>query len=470
MAAAAIAHTEAGTDAVRIAAAWFARLTAAPAASRPHADTLPAQPLAALAAFASIALAEGRTLLILVHDDEVLPELSNALELATRPLCLVLPAADFAARIALRATFSLLKSRLWRDGGEEPSAPWARQRQRIAGHPQLWQALEAWVARNDRSDGPLAVAELFPVRILPLAAYRTLRHKTADLTLLYCCEAPPGLIVPGGRLLRIGARAAPARRRSIARNDADARLILERAQLSRDIADLELELATVQAEVGEFMCDYYQRVGCRMAELDALRAQLARAAAQRAPDSPQAWSEAAQKQRQAEQSAHESQRFAEAATDAAPVFRPSDAIKRLFRQIAQRIHPDRAGDEADRAWRTQLMSEANRAYRHGDDRALNEIAALWAEGCGRKTVATASDAATAAASPAPTLLRQVERLRARLIEIEGELHRLFGSHLYELFIAARQAGRQGRDLLGEMADQLDVSITELRRCQSTDLA
>jgi hypothetical protein len=59
----------------------------------------------------------------------------------------------------------------------------------------------------------------------------------------------------------------------------------------------------------------------------------------------------------------------------------------------------------------------------------------------------------------------VDRLRTRLAEIESELHRLFGSRLYELFIAARQAARQGRDLLGEMAGQLDASIAELqRRC------
>jgi len=58
---------------------------------------------------------------------------------------------------------------------------------------------------------------------------------------------------------------------------------------------------------------------------------------------------------------------------------------------------------------------------------------------------------------------QVERLRARLAEIESELHRLFGSRLYELFIATRQAARQGRDLLGEMAAQLDASIAELHR-------
>lgn len=458
---AAITPAATGADAARIAAAWFARLAAAPKAHRRHEEGLPARPAATLAAFAALALAEGRTLLILVPDDDLLAELSNALELATRPLCLVLPAADFAARIALRATFSLLKSRLWRDGGDR-SAPWARQRRHIAGHPDLWRTLETWAAQDDHSDCPPAVAELFPVRILPLAACRALPQEAADITLLYCCEAPPGLLASASRLLRIGVPAAPDRRHGLAGDDADARLLLERAQLGRDIADLELELATVQAEVGEFTRDYYRRVGRRMAELDALQARQARAAARRAPGDAQAAAAAAGKQRQAEQSAHESRHFTDGAADDAPAFRPGDAVKRLFRQIAQRIHPDRAGDDADRAWRTRLMSEANRAYRHGDERALHEVAALWAEGSAAR--------ADAGATPTPTLRCQVERLRARLREIEGEMHRLFGSRLYELFIAARQAGRQGRDLLGEMADQLDASIAELRQGRPADCA
>ncbi|MBP9227109.1 MAG: J domain-containing protein [Sulfuritalea sp.] len=455
-----ISRSEARDDAAAIAAAWFARLSASSLLAMQREEALPARPLPALAALAAIALAEGRTLLILVPNDDDLPELSNALELSIRPLCLVLPAADFAARIALRATLALLESRLRRDGEDEQSAAWRRQRDRIAANAGLWRETQTWAARNDRSESPLAVAELFPVRILPPAAYRTLQHKTADITLLYRCDAPPELIAPAGRLLRIGPRAAEACHRKLAPLDEDARLMMERAQLSRDIADLELELVTVQAEVADFMRDYYQRVGRRMAEHDALQARLAREEAQRTPANPEIRSAAGKKQRQAEQSAHESQRFTEAATEEAPVFRPSKDIKRLFRQIAQQIHPDRAIDAADRAWRTQLMSEANRAYRHGDERALREVAALWGEGRGEMPAE-----ARAAVSPAPTLRSQVKRLRARLAEIESELHRLFGSRLYELFIAARQARRQGRDLLGEMADQLDASIAELhQRC------
>lgn len=456
--------TDAGRDvasnAAHIAAAWFARLSSSSQAAMPHEERLPAHPLSVLAAFVTLALAEGRTLLILVPDDEVLPALSNTLDLAIRPLCLVLPAADFAARIALRATLSLLKSRLWRDGEDEQSAAWTRQRERIASHADLWRDVQTWAAKNDRSDGPVTIAELFPVRILPIAAYRTLQHKTADITLLYRCDAPLELIAPAGRMLRVGERAATPRHRTIALADEDAQLIREQAQLTRDIADLELELATVQAELAEFTRHYYERVGRRMAELDALQAQLAQAEAQRAPDNPQARAAAQQKQQQAEQSARETQYFTEATKEEAPIFRPGDAIKRQFRQIAQQIHPDRATDETDRAWRTQLMSEANRAYRHGNEHALREIAALWAEGRS-KAPATAS-ATSAAVSPGPTLRTQVERLRTRLTEIECELHRIFGSRLYELFVAARQAGRQGRDLLREMADQLDASIAQLR--------
>jgi hypothetical protein len=43
------------------------------------------------------------------------------------------------------------------------------------------------------------------------------------------------------------------------------------------------------------------------------------------------------------------------------------------------------------------------------------------------------------------------------------LQKLFGSRLYELFIAARQARRQGRDLLAEMAEKLDDTLKQLQQ-------
>jgi primosomal protein N' len=450
-------------DPAIVAAAWFAHFAVASLAAMPREEALPAEPLAVLAAFAAIALAEGRTLVILAPDDQQLPEISNALDLSIRPLCLVLPGADFAARIALRATLSLMKSRLARESEDEQTAAWRRQRERIAQNQALWHEAHQWVARNDRSDWPERVADLFPARILPIAAYRSLRQKNADITLLYRCDAPPELVAPPGSLLHVGARASSTRSGWVAVADADLHLRMELAQLTQDVAELELELATAQAEVGEFTRRYYELVGRRMVELDALQARLAREHAERSPEDPRICAEAKEKQETAEQSARENERFTQASADEPAAFRPSNDVKRLFRQIAQKIHPDRAIDEADRAWRTHLMSAANRAYRAGDETALQEVAALWQEGKeGRHGSATDGPTGNdAAVVPAPTLVRQVENMRARLLAIERELQKLFGSRLYELFIAARQARRQGRDLLAEMAEKLDETIKQL---------
>lgn len=460
--------TKASVDPATVAAAWFARCSVSSLLAMPREEAIPDHPLKVLAAFAAIALAHGRTLVILAPDDQQLPEISSALELAIRPLCLVLPAADFAARIALRATLSLMKSRLARDDEGGQTAAWRRQRERIAQDRSLWQEAHQWVARNDRSEWPERVADLFPARILPIAAYRGLRQKSSDITLLYRCDAPAELIALPGSLLKVGAPAAQPRHGAIAVADANLQLQMELAQLTQDVAELELELATAQAEVAEFARRYYSLVGRRMVELDAIQARLAREQAERAPENPGARARAQETREKAEQSARERERFTAASADESTAFRPSADVKRLFRQIAQKIHPDRAIDETDRAWRTQLMSEANRAYRCGDEMALQEVAALWQEG--REARDSQGDSLPGADlrrgvanAPTPALLRQVERMRARLFEIQRELQKLFASTLYELFIAARQARQQGRDLLAEMAEQLDDAIKRLNR-------
>ena len=409
-----------------------------------------------LAAFVALVLADARELLILVPDDEVLPRLSNALDLGIRPLCLVLPEADFAAGTALRATLSLLKSRLWRDGEDSRSAAWTAQRQRLATQESLWQAALDWLAAPPANSGaPTAFAALFPVRILPVAAWHAQPLRTNAIAVLYACDAPVDLAIDPGSLLCLGTAARATAGTTLSLGDETTRLLLERTRLTQDIGDLELELASVQAELAEFMRSYYRRVGGLMAEHDALQAKIAQRRAASAPDDPNLQGNAAQRQAQARESAEESRRFADAMPPEAPDFKPDAATKLAFRRLAQQIHPDRAIDADDRAWRTQLMSEANRAYRHGDVAGLEEIAALWAEQPTRRREV---------GNPGATLLQlQLQRLRARLSRIESELHRLFGSQLYELFIATRQAGRQNRDLLAEMAARLESEIAELRR-------
>ncbi|MDP2808900.1 MAG: J domain-containing protein [Rhodocyclaceae bacterium] len=387
------------------------------------------------AALASEALTCNRTLL-LIAPDELLPDISNALDLDLRPLCLVLPEAGYVRRIVLRATLSLLKSRLTRAGRDTEGSAWSAQRSRIAEHAELWQACLAWSARNlDQEPCPAGIEQFFPVRILPQALAQTLALSSDSIVILRAADAAPSL-------------------NALAVADETARLRAELEVLTQELSELELELATAQAEIADFTRRYHALIGTRMAELDGLQAEIADRRAAAAIDDADARHAAKTARARAEQSRRESERFAEVEREPCRPFRPTGDLKKLYRQLAQKIHPDRARNEADRAWRTQLMSEANRAYRAGDEVALQEVIALWQEGAGRSR-------ANETSLPAD-LTTQVARLKRRIEEIEHELNRLFGSKLYELFTAANMARRAGRDLLQEMADRLDAQIAAAR--------
>lgn len=442
-------------DAALAAQAWLARLQA------PAGGTVVSLPLtetssaAALAALAAETLARDRSLLLVTPDDEPLPDISNALDLNLRPLCLVLPAADYACRIALRATLSLLKSRLARAGDDTEGPAWSRQRQCLTEQAELWRDCLAWSGRGlDREPWPDDLAGLFPVRILPMALAKDVRVASDWVVVLGTAPETIRSAWPGAeRTLFLDALATTVQGGVLTAADETLRLRAELEVLTQELSELELELATAQAEIADFTRRYHLLVGSRMATLDALAADLAARRAQASPEDTDAARQAEHAQARAEQSRRESARFATADQDGQRPFAPTRDIKKLYRQLAQKIHPDRAHNETDRNWRTQLMAEANRAYQAGDEAALQEVMALWQEGAGRPQ---------AAHHGASGLAAQVAGLKRRVAEIESELNRLFGSRLYELFTAANIARRAGRDLVQEMADKLDADIAAIR--------
>ncbi len=447
-------------DAKALATAWLANWARGPGAA-PRQEQLPASEellVQALAELVATRLKAGQTLLIVVPDDELLPPLSNALDLALRPLCLVLPQPGFASRIALRATLSLLKSRLARGGESACAELWTAQTERLAQHQAVWEAALAWCAGND----PLApdVGMLFPACLLPLAQAQTVADGQRDLLVLVWPErmaaAVPALLGRGRDCLLLSGRAEGfSAKLALTLGDADAQRWAEHEVLVQQLSELDLELATAQAELAEFTRRYARLVGARLTELDGIEARIACLLAEQAPQDGPAQKSAAGAQAQAERSAQEQSRFAGFDNIEKP-FAPSADLKRLFRQLAQKIHPDRAADETDRAWRTELMSDANRAYRNSDAMALRDILSQWQEG------ATAD-----AARPTDGRSRDIARLQRRLTEVAEELNLLLGSRLYELFIAAKLARQNGRDLLQEMSDKLEVQIraAEERRQQ-----
>jgi hypothetical protein len=129
----------------------------------------------------------------------------------------------------------------------------------------------------------------------------------------------------------------------------------------------------------------------------------------------------------------------------------SDAVRRLFRDVARAIHPDLARDDQARDRRHALMVEANRAYALRDEEQLRRILEAWArspeavEGCD------------------DTAIR--ERLERRLAQIEERLE-LYArdlatvqtSPVYELKAKVDEAAARGHDLLADMVRRLKRDI------------
>jgi hypothetical protein len=217
------------------------------------------------------------------------------------------------------------------------------------------------------------------------------------------------------------------------------------------LAERELELATLRAELRAFDGVYFAKMAPKFARHDELVAQIAEARARRAPASSYVHARAADARRKAQESA-------EAATAAITVskreFRPSEHLKGMFRDIAKRIHPDLATDDTSRAKRTELMAKANRAYEEGDEQQLRAVLDEW----------ESSPDAITGDGVAPDLIRTIRKIHQvtqRLPQIEAEIIELKSSDSYRLRNEVEAAKRQRRDLLGEMAYQLDTENTRL---------
>jgi hypothetical protein len=225
------------------------------------------------------------------------------------------------------------------------------------------------------------------------------------------------------------------------------------AGLETRLADQELAIATLRAELKAFEHRYLELVGRRYVELDLLEALIAEAQYRRNP------SDAAARQRAETARTHatESQQSIGSiipANQERPTY--SETLRELYREAARLLHPDLAVDPSQRDIRTQRMAEVNAAYEKGDEAKIREIIRNWhaspetVEGFG-----TAADLVRT--------IRKIAQVEVRLHDIALELEGMRSSDLFDLSQKAAAAAEEGRDLMAEMAARLDFQIADARR-------
>lgn len=133
------------------------------------------------------------------------------------------------------------------------------------------------------------------------------------------------------------------------------------------------------------------------------------------------------------------------------------AIKRLFRQLARRYHPDLTTDPVDRHYRNKLMARINEAYNARDLEALQALAAQ---------PASVDPEEPLAALRLKELHQIRDQLARRLSELRFQRSDLLASDLLRMTLDEKIARRRGIDLLTELAKQLEYEYnTALMRLE-----
>jgi hypothetical protein len=224
----------------------------------------------------------------------------------------------------------------------------------------------------------------------------------------------------------------------------------ELALLQAELADRELLLINLRAELSAFEALYLRQVGTLYAELDDWNAKIAERLAEQ-EGTKEARSAAAEARTQAE----ESKSAVQEGVAKGEGFKASPELKKLFREVAMRIHPDHATDDADRQKRTQLMAEANAAYQRGDAGTLRRILEEYES-------SPESVRGQGVAADLERTIRQIRQIGARLSQIELDIANLVDCDIAKLRAKVDLAKAEGRELLTEMAEDVRKRIQVAR--------
>jgi hypothetical protein len=214
------------------------------------------------------------------------------------------------------------------------------------------------------------------------------------------------------------------------------------ADLEAVLAQRAAEIARVKSDLAAFGIRYRQDVGLLHEELDELERAIAEA-------------ELGELCKRVEEGARQPPTPPGGPPSEQPPRFTSDAVRRLFRDVAKAIHPDLARDESTRDRRHTLMAEANRAYALGDEDRLRWVLDAW-ERSPEAVQGGDPDAARL------RLARRVEQLEEELNACARDLAELKDSPLWQLKAMVDEAAARGKDLVADMVRRLKRDVMAAR--------
>jgi hypothetical protein len=235
----------------------------------------------------------------------------------------------------------------------------------------------------------------------------------------------------------------------------DTTLHLQREELTSTralLAERELQVADLRTQLKTFEGRYLRQVGVLYADLDDWEARIAE---REVSLYDSATATARDRAAEARRRATETHDAAFADAHDAEEIDPTPDLKRLFREVAKRIHPDFARDAEDAAHCTRLMARANQAYSRGDTDTLQRILDDHHE--------TISIDGEDTAAELIRIARQIQHGRRDISAIDLELATLPSSEIAQLKYDADIAAVEGRDLLTELASSIRERIAEAQR-------
>jgi hypothetical protein len=197
-------------------------------------------------------------------------------------------------------------------------------------------------------------------------------------------------------------------------------------------------LRRAKADLDAFGVDYRRRVGTLHEQLEKLELAIAEA-------------ELGEISKRLDEAGGASAPPPAAARPAAEPRLTSDAVRKLFRDVAKAIHPDLGGDQAARDRRHALMIKANKAYAIGDEEQLRSILQSWER---------SPDAVlgTDAGATRLRMVRRIGQIEEQLEMIAADLAELNGSPLGKLKAMVDEAAANRKDLVRDMIARLKRDI------------